>query len=322
MMTAVVDQDGVYLNGEKNAATPCPAASITKLMTTYITFEELKAGRLHLDDQIEMSEFANKQERALGLADGSTQSVETLILAANIYSANDAAVALAEKISGTEAAFTVRMNETAKRFGLGKTGYTNSTGLPLDEREGKGRKAKIVRTQSMTSLGDMNVLTAAILRDFPEYGYLLQQETFQFAGKVNPKAYWLLTKGGKGSCHSVGKDVLECKGHDGLKGSMHLPPEDKVLLAKTGWVNGALNVVARVLHDGKERFVGVFRASSADKRTAVVVAAATQDFSSGNGDIIVANALSVKVANKKAAKPIRPPKLAPVGVSVEEPQPR
>jgi len=106
-------------------------ASLTKLMTAYLTFEAIKEGKLHLDDKISCSLVATLQPPSkVGVQVGETLKVEQALQAVIIKSANDVTVMLAEAISGSEAAFVERMNATAKRLGMTRTNFVNTNGLP------------------------------------------------------------------------------------------------------------------------------------------------------------------------------------------------
>ena len=118
---------------EQNADERRQAASVTKLMTLLICFEQLEAGTIHLDDPVTVSQEAAAQIGSQALLDaGAVYTLEELLHATIIASANDAACALAEHIAGTEAAFAEMMNARAAELGLENTYYTNATGLPDD----------------------------------------------------------------------------------------------------------------------------------------------------------------------------------------------
>lgn len=135
-------------------------ASLTKLMTMYIVFEEMKAGRLQPGDPVVMSRHALSAEYAgfLGVPAGGTITVDTALTALVVRSLNDVAVALGEKVSGSEPAFAQRMNETARRLGMTATHYVNAHGLP--------------NPGQVTTARDLAVLAIALAKDFPQYyGY-------------------------------------------------------------------------------------------------------------------------------------------------------
>jgi D-alanyl-D-alanine carboxypeptidase len=131
-------------------------ASLTKLMTLYLTFQAIEGKRLQLGDPLTVSTHAAAQPAtALGLEAGEKISVENAILAVITQSANDAAVVLAEAASGSEDSFVGAMNREAGRLGLAQTHFTNASGLP-DPGEA-------------TSARDMALLARALIHDFPQH---------------------------------------------------------------------------------------------------------------------------------------------------------
>jgi D-alanyl-D-alanine carboxypeptidase len=135
-------------------------ASLTKLMTMYVVFEELKAGRLQAGDAVTLSKTALSVEYAghLGVPVGGSVTVDMALTALVVRSLNDVAVALAERVSGSEAGFVQRMNETARRLGMTATRFANAHGLP--------------NAAQVTTARDMAVLGTALAHDFPQhYGY-------------------------------------------------------------------------------------------------------------------------------------------------------
>jgi len=145
---------------QRDAGAAWYPASLTKLMTMYVVFEELKAGRLKTSDPVTMSKSALSVEYAghLGVPAGGTITVDTALTALVVRSLNDVATALGERVSGSEAAFAQRMNETARRLGMTATHYANAHGLP--------------NSGQVTTARDLAVLAVALARDFPQYyGY-------------------------------------------------------------------------------------------------------------------------------------------------------
>ncbi len=131
-------------------------ASLTKVMTLYILFQELKANRVRFDTQMKVSAKASKQQPSkLGLRAGSTLSVRDAIFSLITKSANDAAMVVAEHVSGSEDAFADRMTRTARGLGMTRTTFTNPNGLP-DSRQ-------------VTTARDMATLGLRVQRDFPDY---------------------------------------------------------------------------------------------------------------------------------------------------------
>lgn len=153
----------------KRADSPRYPASITKVMTLYLAFEALAAGRLKLSDPVEMSPRAAAQAPTkLGLRPGETLTVEQAMQALAIKSANDVAVALAEKLGGSEARFAAMMTLRAQELGMRNTRFVNASGLP-DSRQ-------------ISTARDIAILSRAVMRDYPQYYKLFSQQSFTFRG--------------------------------------------------------------------------------------------------------------------------------------------
>lgn len=153
----------------KRADSPRYPASITKVMTLYLTFEALQTGRLKPDDLITISPRAAAQAPTkLGLAPGETLTVSDAMQALAIKSANDIAVALAEHIGGSEARFAAMMTLRAQELGMANSRFVNASGLP-DSRQ-------------VSSARDIAILSRAVMRDHPQYYRLFSQQAFVFRG--------------------------------------------------------------------------------------------------------------------------------------------
>jgi D-alanyl-D-alanine carboxypeptidase len=152
----VVDaQTGEVLH-QREAGAPFYPASITKLMTLYLLFEDLKAGHIALQDKIGFSDYAyNQQPSKLVLPRGYQITVEQAILALILRSANDVAVAVGERLAGSESAFAQRMTATARRLSMTGSVFKNPSGWKDPEQ--------------MTTARDMALLAIALVRDFPQY---------------------------------------------------------------------------------------------------------------------------------------------------------
>lgn len=141
----LVEADTQTVIFEKNADEQRQVASITKLMTVLICLEKLAAGEISLTDQVTVTPEAAGQIGSQALLDaGSAYSLETLLHATIIASANDAACALAEHMAGTEAAFADLMNQRAQELGMANTVYVNSTGLPDDRQHTTARDVALL----------------------------------------------------------------------------------------------------------------------------------------------------------------------------------
>jgi D-alanyl-D-alanine carboxypeptidase len=140
----------------RNADTRLHPASLTKMMTLYIAFEAVRLGEITLDTPVRISSFAAAEPPSkLGLRAGSTIRFRYLIRASAIRSANDAATAIAEAISGSEAAFAQRMNRTARALGMTRTTFRNAHGLT---EEGH-----------LSTAQDMTILGRRLFYDYPQY---------------------------------------------------------------------------------------------------------------------------------------------------------
>lgn len=144
-------------------------ASLTKLMTLYLTFDNLKSGKIKLDTPVNVSEKAWRTEGSkMFIEVGKPVPVEMLIKGIAIVSGNDACVAMAEQLGGTEAGFVEMMNAKAKELGMTNTHYADSNGLPDPSQK--------------STAHDIAMLLTAIYRDFPEYKKYLAEEEFTWNG--------------------------------------------------------------------------------------------------------------------------------------------
>ncbi len=154
-------------------------ASLTKLMTAYLTFAALKAGTLSPDQQIPVSDRAWRMEGSrMFIEPNKPVTVEELIRGVIVQSGNDACVALAEAIAGSEDAFAALMNREAQRLGMSNTHFTNASGLP--------------DPQLYTTAADLARLATAIIRDFPEYYSLYSLKEFTYNNIRQPNRNRLL----------------------------------------------------------------------------------------------------------------------------------
>lgn len=149
---------------EKNADARLHPASLTKMMTLYIVFQEIEAGRLTLDTKVTVTKYAASQPPSrLGLKPGQKIAVRYLIRAAAIKSANDAAAALGDHISGDHVTFAKRMTRTARQLGMDNTTFKNANGLTAEGH--------------LSTARDMNVLGRHVFYDFPQYYHIFSRRT-------------------------------------------------------------------------------------------------------------------------------------------------
>lgn len=154
---------------EENANIKRYPASLTKLMTLYITFNALENNRISLDDELKISyTAANRSPSRLGLTPGKTIKVKDAIMAVIVKSANDCATVLAEHFSKTEAEFAILMTKTAKQLGMNNTVFKNASGLPNSKQK--------------TTAKDMAILGLAIYHHFPQYYEWFSVRSFEYNG--------------------------------------------------------------------------------------------------------------------------------------------
>jgi D-alanyl-D-alanine carboxypeptidase len=167
----VIDAETGQVLSEENPDAITYPASLTKMMTLYLTFEALNAGRLRLDQYLPVSyAAASRSPTKLGLRPGESIAVQDLILGLITRSANDAACVLAEGLGGSEPAFAEQMTRKARNLGMTRTAYRNGSGLPDPDQ--------------YTTARDQAQLAIALYRDFPrEYRYFATRE-FYFRGSA------------------------------------------------------------------------------------------------------------------------------------------
>ncbi len=154
-----------------NATMPWYPASLSKMMTAYVTLTAVKEGRVSLDTLLTVSPTAASQSPSkMGFRPGTQVTVDNALKMMLVKSANDMAVVLAEGIGGSIDGFSAQMNATAQRLGMTQTSYVNPNGLPADGQ--------------ITSARDMAILARAIIRDLPEYEYFVHIPSIRFGRRV------------------------------------------------------------------------------------------------------------------------------------------
>ncbi|MBQ8481307.1 MAG: D-alanyl-D-alanine carboxypeptidase [Alphaproteobacteria bacterium] len=167
----MVNADNGKIMYESNADAVRYPASLTKLMTLYITFNALENGHLKLSDKLKVSKVAaGRSPSKLGVRAGETISVDDAIKAVIVKSANDCATVLAEHFSKSEAEFAVLMTKTAKKLGMNHTIFKNASGLP--------------NSQQKTTARDMSKLAMAVYHHFPQYYKLFAMKSFKYKGQT------------------------------------------------------------------------------------------------------------------------------------------
>jgi D-alanyl-D-alanine carboxypeptidase (penicillin-binding protein 5/6) len=163
----LIEHNSGRVLAEANADERLEPASLTKILTAYVVFRELAGGNLSLQDQVLISEKAWRTGGSKMFVEvGKQVSLEDLLKGMIVQSGNDASVALAEHIAGSEETFADLMNTHARRLGMKESHFMNATGLPHDEH--------------YTTARDMALVTAASIREFPEYYAWYADKEFVF----------------------------------------------------------------------------------------------------------------------------------------------
>ncbi|WP_225671412.1 D-alanyl-D-alanine carboxypeptidase family protein [Bradyrhizobium hereditatis] len=172
-----------------NATMPWYPASVTKIMTAYVTLKAVKEGRLSLDTLLTVSPVAAAESPSkMGFPPGTQVTVDNALKMMMVKSANDMAVVLAEGVGGSVDGFSAMMNQTAQKLGMTQTSYVNPNGLPADGQ--------------VTSARDLAILARAVIRDLPEYEYFMQIPSIRYGRRVT---------------HNFNKLIGRYPGADGFK---------------------------------------------------------------------------------------------------------
>lgn len=167
----VVEADTGKVLQAENATYPWYPASVTKLMTAYVTLKAVKEGRTTLDSLLTVSPVAASQSPSkMGFRPGTQVTVDNALKMMLVKSANDMAVVLAEGVGGSIDGFSALMNQNAQRLGMTQTSYVNPNGLPADGQ--------------ITSARDLAILARAIIHDLPEYEYFVHIPSIRYGRKV------------------------------------------------------------------------------------------------------------------------------------------
>ncbi|MBN9584737.1 MAG: D-alanyl-D-alanine carboxypeptidase [Afipia sp.] len=167
----VIEADTGKVLQAENATYPWYPASVTKLMTAYVTLKAVKEGRITLDTLFTVSPTAAAQAPSkMGFRPGTQVTVDNAMKMMMVKSANDIAVVLAEGVGGSIDGFAEMMNKTAQRLGMTQTHYVNPNGLPAEGH--------------VTSARDLGILARAIYRDLPEYEYFMHIPAIKFGRRV------------------------------------------------------------------------------------------------------------------------------------------
>jgi D-alanyl-D-alanine carboxypeptidase len=167
----LVDIDSGKVLRAHNATMPWYPASVTKIMTTYLTLRAVEEGRLRFDTLLTVSPNAVAQQPVkMGFPAGTKVTVDNALKMLLVKSANDIAVVLAEGVAGSIDNFAELMNKTAARLGMTQSHFVNPNGLPADEQ--------------ITSARDLAILVRAVKREFPQYDYLWHLPGIRYGKRV------------------------------------------------------------------------------------------------------------------------------------------
>lgn len=182
---ALLDYQTGDLIADFNADQRVEPASITKVMTVYIAFDEIKSGRVHLDDEVPISEKAwhegiDSSESRMFIEVGQKVKLQDLLRGIIIQSGNDAAVAVAEYLGGSEDAFAQMMNQYAQKLGMKNTHYMDASGMPNPDH--------------YTTAHDIVILARAMIQNFPDLYKIFSEKEFTFHGIKQENRNGLLWK--------------------------------------------------------------------------------------------------------------------------------
>lgn len=210
--TVLVEASTGKILYSENAQRATPPASLTKIITLLIVFDEIKKGNLQFTDQLPISYHAAKQAPCkLNLHAGRSISLKDAVLAMVTHSANDAAVTIAEKISGSERKFATRMTAKARELGLSNTVFKNASGLPSSGQ--------------ITTAYDMALLGIQTLAKYKDFLYLFSSPSFTYHGITYKNHNYRLLKNKKyqfdgiktGFVNASGFNVVSCFKNDGKR---------------------------------------------------------------------------------------------------------
>ena len=167
----VVEADSGKVLQAENATYPWYPASVTKIMTAYVTLKAVKDGRLTLDTLLPVSPVAASQSPSkMGFRPGMQVTIDNALKMMMVKSANDMAVVLAEGVGGSIDGFSAQMNQAAQKLGMTQTNYVNPNGLPADGQ--------------ITSARDLAILARAVIRELPEYEYFMHIPSIRYGRRI------------------------------------------------------------------------------------------------------------------------------------------
>ena len=295
----VADMDTGRVLYQENANELNYPASLTKIMTLYLTFDALEHKRLSLDDYLIVSKSAaNAEPVKLGLSAGSKIRVEDAIKAVAVYSANDVARVLAENLKGgREGSFADLMTRVAREIGLQHTNFENSSGLPDDDH--------------LSTARDIALLSMAVYKHFPQYWHFFGIKAWTYNGKTYTNGNRLLTSfagcdGMKTGYTKKSKYSLVATAH---RNDVHLM--SVVLGAENKDVRA--NVSAQMLNKG----FAMVRDGTAPVSVTVPVGASVKTYSDEDTFVSAYNTATAAAAPKYVEKTVVPTPVSKGGTGVQ-----
>ncbi len=206
----LIDVNSGKIIAEKNSDEKLPPASLTKMMTLYVISSALRNEQIHLADPVRITQDAWKSGGSrMFVKEGQQVSIEDLFKGIIVDSGNDACVAMAEHLGGSEVGFTDIMNQQAKNLGMTSSHFTDSTGLPDKDH--------------YTTAKDLAVLGRALIEDFPQYYHWYKQKWFTFNGIRQPNRNRLLWRDSQvdglktGHTNDAGFCLVSSAKHDSMR---------------------------------------------------------------------------------------------------------
>ena len=206
----LIDVNSGKIIAEKNSDEKLPPASLTKMMTLYVISSALRNEQIHLTDPVRITQDAWKSAGSrMFVKEGQQVSIEDLLKGIIVDSGNDACVAMAEHLGGSEVGFTDIMNQQAKNLGMTNSHFTDSTGLPDKDH--------------YTTAKDLAMLGRALIEDFPQYYHWYKQKWFTFNGIRQPNRNRLLWRDSQvdglktGHTNDAGFCLVASAKHDNMR---------------------------------------------------------------------------------------------------------
>jgi D-alanyl-D-alanine carboxypeptidase len=229
----VVDMNSGSILYSQSADLPRYPASLTKMMTLYVLFGYLRAGKVTPTSELVVTPHAASQAPTkLGLKPGATISTSDAVKALVTQSANDAAVTIAENLAGTEENFARVMTDTARSIGMNATTFRNASGLPNEDQ--------------ITTAHDMATLAAHLIHDYPEYYRVFETRYFTFNGRKYRNHNKLLF--GYQGCDGIKTGYTKASGFN-LTASVHRRNKHLVAVVLGGKTGGQRDAAMRSLLD-------------------------------------------------------------------------